>query len=283
MGIGRTGRIRYQFGLDRDRLPAMSGRRTAPRVLLTVAIVTMVVSVIGFVVTLILNAFFLDRYNAYGEVSIPGSASLHLPAGETTISFHTQIIGTTTSGGGLPVPDLRMNIDPPAGVADPVVTESFSSTTTVNSDARVRVWVAQIPVEGDYKISTDGNVSAFISPRLAFGHASTQGALPMIFAAVFGVALLDLIISLVWLSRLKRAAVPAFGATETTAFTPTFAGPTDAAPRTPMFAVPHADRYTVTDDGVRIEQLKTLAALRDSGALTQDEFETEKRKLLDGR
>jgi hypothetical protein len=38
-----------------------------------------------------------------------------------------------------------------------------------------------------------------------------------------------------------------------------------------------------TDDGVRIEQLKTLAALRESGALTEDEFESEKRRLLDGR
>jgi hypothetical protein len=263
----------------------MSGRRTVPRVLLTVAIVTMVLSVVGFIVALILNAFFLDKYNAYGEVPIPGSASVHLPAGEATISFHTQIIGTT-SGGGLPLPDLRMNIDPPEGVADPEVTESIGSTTTVNSDARVRVWVAQIAEEGDYKVTTDGNVSAFISPRLAFGHPSTQGELPLIFAAIFGVAVLDLIISLVWLSRLKRRAAPAFGMTGPAEFNATFGSPTVSTvpnPPTPMFSVPPADRYSVTDDGVRIEQLKTLAALRDSGALTQDEFETEKRRLLDGR
>jgi hypothetical protein len=263
----------------------MSGRRTAPRILLSVAIVTMVVSVVGFVVALILNAFFLDKYNAYGEVPIPGSASLHLPPGEATISFHTQIIGST-SGGGLPVPDLRMNIDPPPGVADPKVTENFGSTTTVNSDARVRVWVVQIPAEGDYQVTTDGNVSAFISPRLAFGHSSSQGTLPLIFAVVFGFALLDLVVALVWLSRIKRRGAPAFEMREPTGFTPTFAGPTVATgpnPPTPMFAVPPADRYTVTDDGVRIEQLKTLAALRDSGALTKDEFESEKRKLLDER
>jgi hypothetical protein len=263
----------------------MSGRRTAPRILLTVAIVTMVVCVVGFVVTLILNAFFLDKYDAYGEVPIPGSASLHLPAGEVTISFHTQIIGTT-SGGGLPVPDLRMNIDPPAGIADPKVTENFGSTTTVNGDARVRVWVAQIPAEGDYRITTDGDVHAFISPRLAFGHPSSHGALPLIFATVFGVALLGLIVSLVWLSRLKRRAALAIGMPEPAGLTQTFAGPTvsaGSAPPTPLFSVPPSDRYTVTDDGVRIEQLKTLAALRDSGALTQAEFETEKRRLLDGR
>ena len=33
----------------------------------------------GFVATLVLNAFVLDEYDAYGEVPIPGSTSLHLP------------------------------------------------------------------------------------------------------------------------------------------------------------------------------------------------------------
>ncbi len=43
------------------------------------------------------------------------------------------------------------------------------------------------------------------------------------------------------------------------------------------------DRHTLTDQGTKIEQLKTLAALRDSGALTEAEFEAEKHKILDGR
>jgi hypothetical protein len=243
----------------------------------TVAIVTMVVCLIGFVVTLILNTFFWDKYNAYGEVPIPGSSSLHLPAGQATISFHTQIIGST-SGRGLPVPDLRMNIDPPTGVADPVVTEDVGSTTTVNSDARVRVWVVQIPADGNYKITTDGNVSPFISPRLAFGQASKQGQWLWIFAGVFGVALLDLIVSQIWLSRMRsRVAAPTYNPTFNTPTVSTFA---DSS--LPVFTPKAADPYSVTDDGVRIEQLKTLAALRDSGALTDDEFESEKRRLLGG-
>ena len=40
---------------------------------------TLVASIIGFVAVLILNAFVLDEYDAYGEVPIPGSSSLHLP------------------------------------------------------------------------------------------------------------------------------------------------------------------------------------------------------------
>jgi hypothetical protein len=36
-------------------------------------------------------------------------------------------------------------------------------------------------------------------------------------------------------------------------------------------------------EAIKLEQLKTLASLRDSGALTEAEFETEKRRILDGR
>ena len=104
------------------------------------------------------NAFFLDDYDAYGEVPVPGSASLHLPAGEVTISLHTVIIGGP-NGGGLPVPPLGVTIDPPSGVAQPAVTENFGSTTTVNNDAHVRVWVTQIPSEGNYNITTDGKAT----------------------------------------------------------------------------------------------------------------------------
>ena len=164
-----------------------------PRILTVVAVVTMIVSGVAFVVALVLNAFVLDKYSAYGEVQIPGSATLHLPAGEVTISFHTQVIGSTN--GGLPIPNLKFSMDPPAGVPEPVVTENIGSTTTVNNDARVRVWTAEVAEEGDYRVSTDGNVSAFLSPRLAFGHGSPVPDLPWWAAALFGVAVVDLVIA----------------------------------------------------------------------------------------
>ncbi len=114
----------------------MSGARTAVRTAVILSVVTLVVAIVGFVVTLILNAFVLDKYNAYGEVPIPGSGSVQLPAGQVTVSFHTAVIGTP-NGGGLPVPQLGMRIDPPDGVPDPAVTESYGSTTTVNNDSHV--------------------------------------------------------------------------------------------------------------------------------------------------
>jgi hypothetical protein len=249
----------------------------------------MVVAVIGFVVTLILNLFVLDKYDAYGEVPIPGSRSLQLPAGEVTISFHTQIIGTP-SGGGLPVPQLGLDIDPPAGVPQPKLIENYGSTTTVNNDAHVRVWVMQVPAAGTYNLKTEGQINGYIDPQLAFGHQSLYGWLVWVFAGLFAFGLLTLICT-AWLRKRfpARPAAPAgppflrsssinLGAPVTAPEAP-FGDPrvSPAEPERSLSSHPPGD------EGIKLEQLKTLASLRDSGALTQAEFEAEKRKILDGR
>jgi hypothetical protein len=255
----------------------MSSRRLA-KISLAAGVVMMVVAVGGFIVSLVLNAFFLDKYNAYGEVAIPGSGSLNLPAGDVTISLHTVVIGGPN--GGLPVPPLGVTISPPDGVAQPVVTENIGSTTTVNNDAHVRVWVAQIPAAGTYNITTDGKVNGFIDPRLSFGHSSTFGFLVWVFVAMFVVGLVDSIMSGMWLARTRRNAAAAFvaGAPHFPVVTPTV-GPTASA-ATPE--APLSMAHEPSDEGVRLERLKTLAALRDSGALTEHEFQTEKHRILEG-
>ena len=190
----------------------MSSRRLA-KFSLAAAIVLLVVSVAGFIVTLILNAFFLDKYDAYGEVPIPGSGSVHLPAGEVTASLHTVVIGGP-NGGGLPVPPLGVTIIPPDGVAQPVVTESIGSTTTVNNDAHVRVWMVHVPAEGTYNVTTDGQVNGYISPRLSFGHQSSYGYLVWVFVGLFVVGLADLALSVMWLGRSRRTVRSAVMATQ---------------------------------------------------------------------
>jgi len=257
----------------------MGRPRSAPALLLTVAIVTLVVSIVGLVGSIMVNAFALDKYDAYGEVPIPGAATLHLPAGEVAITLHTYAVGAA-SGGGLPIPELGVSIDPPPGVADPDVVENIGATTSVNNDIRRRVWIAHIPAEGNYRIRADGKFSAFIEPRLAFGHGSTLGWLPWVFGALLAVSIADLVISMIWLSRRRSAASvpnPPGASDLSDDFAPDpDAGPTVTPASQPMGA------YTPTDEGVRIEQIKHLAALRDSGALTQREFEQEKRRVLDG-
>src|ERR1700754_2612483 len=227
-----------------SRLPA--------RITFISAVVVTIVSVIGFIVALVLNIFFLDEYNAYGEVSVPGSGSLHLPQGEVTISLHTVVIGSPN--GGLPVPPLGVPITPPDGVAQPTLTENIGSTTTVNNDAHVRVWVAQIPAEGTYNIMTDGQVNGFIQPRLAFGQSSSYGFLIWLFVGTFVVGLVASILAGRWLRSTRRKAATAV--VQGTAPIISVAGPQ----QTPSVA------RELNDDGVRLERLKTLAALRDSGA-----------------
>ncbi|BBZ13351.1 SHOCT domain-containing protein [Mycobacterium branderi] len=234
----------------------MRGRRLA-KFSLTVAILGMVVAVGGFVVVLV-STLFLDQYNAYGEVPIPGEGSLQLPAGDVNISLHTVVI-SSPSGGGLPVPPLGVRITPPDGVAQPVVTESIGGTRTVNNDAHVRVWVAHIAAEGTYDITTEGQVNGFVRPRLAFGHNRSYGHLVWWFGGMFVVGLIGSVMSGRWLTRTARKPVAA------------------------MPQGPPATPYPPSDEGVRVEQLKTLAALRDSGALTEAEFQAEKRRILDGR
>ena len=244
----------------------MSSRRLA-KISLAGGVVMMLVAVGGFIVSLVLNAFVLDKYNAYGEVPIPGSGSLYLPAGEVTISLRTVVIGGP-NGGGLPVPPLGVTISPPDGVAQPVLTENIGSTTTVNNDAHVRVWVAHIPAAGTYNVTTDGKVNGFTDPRLAFGHSSSYGFLVWVFVTMFVVGLVDSIMSGIWLARTRRRAVAAAS--------PYLEAPVPVVPP----AAPHPGEPS--DEGVRLERLKTLAALRDSGALTEAEFEAEKRRILKG-
>lgn len=238
----------------------MNSRRVA-KASLILAIVTLVVSVAGFITTLVLNVFLLDDYDAYGEVPVPGSGSVHLPAGQATVSLHTLVIGGT-DGGGLPVPPMRISITPPDGVPQPEVTESIGSTTTVNNDAHIRVWNVQVPADGTYQVVTDGQVNGYINPRLAFGHQSSYGYLVWVFVALFVVGLVDLTLSIMWLARVRRRPAPSVGG-----------GYAVVAP-------PAA--YEPSGEGVRVERLKTLAALRDSGALTEEEFQAEKRRVMEG-
>ena len=88
------------------------------------------------------------------------------------------------------------------------MTENFGSTTTVNNDAHVRVWVAQVPAEGNYNITTDGKVNGYIDPRLAFGHGSPIGFLVWVFVGLFVVGLIGSIVASKWLGRVRRNAVP---------------------------------------------------------------------------
>lgn len=72
----------------------MSDSRTVSRIVVIVAVVIGSLSMVGLIVMLAVNAFVLDKYNAYGEVPIPGKTVVYLPAGEVAVNLHTQVIGS---------------------------------------------------------------------------------------------------------------------------------------------------------------------------------------------
>lgn len=57
-------------------------------------------------------------------------------------------------------------------------------------DVHVTVGVAHIPAAGDYTIATNGKASAYLSPRLSFGHGSSYEFLTWAFVAPDGASLL---------------------------------------------------------------------------------------------
>jgi hypothetical protein len=228
--------------------------KRAPRIAIVVSVLTLVVSFVGFMTSLFLNVFVLDEYDAYGEMAIPGSTSLRLPAGEMTVSFHTVVADNPRSG--FAIPDLSFGIAPTAGQPEPTVIEDIGGTTTHNNDVRVRVWKVQVREAGTYEVEAKGSVDGFITPRMAFGHDGSRGWLLFVFGGLFGLGMLELVVSLLWSARAAKKARP---------------------------LQPHElSAETLTDQGVQLEQIRHLAALRDSGALTEDEYAAEKRRILDG-
>ena len=142
----------------------------------------------------------------------------------------------------------------------------------------MRVWTAQIPADATYNITTDGQVNGYINPRLAFGHSNALGFLVWVFVGMFVAGLIGTIVSGRWLSRSRRKAAAAV-VTGAPFLPPPAVPPPHLTPSAPLVATSGA--YEPSGEGVRLERLKTLAALRDSGALTEAEFEAEKRRILD--
>jgi len=210
-----------------------------------------------------------SAYNAYGEVPIPGDQTLHLPAGQVAISLHAETVGVPQVG--LPIPELKLDIVPPNGVADPQVDEKHGGTTSFNNDSHRQVWLAQIPQEGDYRITTDGQVSAFVSAGLAFGHVE-KSSMPSL-APVWIRPATTVLASVAFI-----AAIALFRS----ASTPKLREYKPLSPPQPEqpFAPPAPPPSAPGSDAAHIDRLKTLADLHASGALTDDEFETEKRRII---
>jgi hypothetical protein len=242
-------------------------RRSGPRIAVTGAILTLVAAVVGFIATLSLNTFVLDDYDAYGELSIPGSTSLHLPAGEVTVSFHTAVTGSPSSG--FPIPDPKFNVTPPIGIPKRGDRKHRRHNDSQQRYACAGVGDADCPEAPRHRNRRRGQ--RLHQPAAPFGHGSSYGWLTWVFGGLLALGVVELVVALMWSARSAKAARP-LAPEELMSFDE----PTGDPP--PLQTVPS---YTPSDQGVRLEQLKQLAALRDSGTLTDEEFDAEKRRILE--
>lgn len=210
------------------------------------------------------NAFVIADDDAYGQVPIPGSASLELPAGDVDIAYRATTL--TVGGKGVMVPPIQLDITPPTGVAKPLITDSMSSSSKTNREVTVRVFTVHIKQAGTYRIDTKASVFASQNPRLTFGHSSPYYWVMWPFIGLTVLAGIALGLSIMWSLRSGKQATPL------PSYTPTYS---------PTYTPTYAGAQVPDDQAVRIEQLKTIAALRDTGALSEAEFEAEKRRILE--
>jgi hypothetical protein len=115
--------------------------------------------------------------DTYGDVAVPGSATLHLPSGEVDVTL--QAVAPTDEPS---VPPLKIRVSGPDGTPRPEVVESPRTTSLILGDKRVRVWVVRIAQEGDYRVDIDGEVYGPYKPALTFGHIMRNQSLLSLLA-----------------------------------------------------------------------------------------------------
>jgi hypothetical protein len=110
--------------------------------------------------------------DTYGDVAVPGSANLHLPAGEVDVTLRSVAPADEPS-----VPPLSIRISGPDGVSRAEVVENRRTTPLIAGDELVRIWVVRIAQEADYRVDIDGEVYGPYKPTLTFGHVMKNDSL----------------------------------------------------------------------------------------------------------
>jgi hypothetical protein len=236
------------------------------------SIALMVLSIVGFVGTILWHSFGGD-YDKYGRVDIPGSATLTLPRGRIDINYSIRL-ATNGGGGAISVPNLHFDMDLPDGVRDPVVTNSDGGSVSVNSAAHVRVWRVEILDPGTYTVNATGDVDGYIEPQLAFGVGSRVPAWPIAVAVVLFFVSLGLM--LVASQAAQHEGRPGGRPERVRMSVPQPGQPPYGSPSPPT-TQPVAT--TPDQELARLARLQQLTDLHASGTLSDAEYDAAKGRL----
>ena len=114
-------------------------------------------------VTVVLPLLVHD--DSYGEAPIPGTATVHLPAGPVDVTLSSEGLDDDAS-----VPPLSIRLSGPDGTPPPAVSEGRQAKClSSDCDAQTRIWVVQVPREADYRVTVDGEAYGKYQPTLTFG------------------------------------------------------------------------------------------------------------------
>ena len=246
-------------------------------------VATILAVVLGFALVLLNKSGAAGHPARYGQVQIPGSATVTLPAGSVDLTLESDV----DEGFGLNVPaGLAVAVTAVTpGAPAPTVTHAVGgdysrspgATQRVNGvpNTYQRLWKVDVPRSGEYRVVTSppglANPHGFV---LDIGHSPGLGDL-QIWERV-GVAWL--VVMAFWYSgrlvdrRRRSRATPAHAASVGEAAL-TVDGPAAARPL-PEFE----NRVRPVPD--HVERLTQLAKLHEAGELTDAEFAEEKHRVL---
>jgi len=153
-----------------------------------VALATAAITVVAAVVLLVAEAFQANRdANAYGEVPIPGRASVNLPAGEVIVFYGERIGASDPSPFNVP-PNLRLRVRTTQGQLLGSTPYGFNR---FNDGDYVRRSIARIdvPEAGPYEAVSSTQLTGAVQPVVSFGKNGTRSFAYVIFVLAGGLLL----------------------------------------------------------------------------------------------
>ena len=158
---------------------------------------------------------------AYGRVPVPGTGSVTLPVGTVWIHFEEDGISGENDSADMPS-DLQVLVTSSAGtLAISRLSENLFSSST-NNTGHVPYGQLDVPLAGSHQVTTTGQQTSAVAPRVTFGEPPWNPFGPLIVGALVVFAPFALLALLLLLPlRRSSSSAPPTPATSGTAPPPT--------------------------------------------------------------